>query len=143
MYASKIPNNALLVVGQTHAPEAGEYTNKSKDIVIAEHLTTEKDEETSYMAPHGLSFVWEGDRVDGAGRARVSAMNADVWSGLIEKVDVLAEIPYVIRKGLSAVTGAKPFIFQYHNPSTLNVEIEGKAIPVKGWMFNEASFVSM
>ncbi|RSH79877.1 putative cell survival pathways protein [Apiotrichum porosum] len=143
VYASKIPNNALLVVGQTHAPEAGEYTNKSKDIVIAEHLTTEKDEETSYMAPHGLSFVWEGDRVDGAGRARVSAMNADVWSGLIEKVDVLAEIPYVIRKGLSAVTGAKPFIFQYHNPSTLNVEIEGKAIPVKGWMFNEASFVSM
>jgi hypothetical protein len=31
---------------------------------------------------------------------------------LIEKVDVLAEIPYVIRKGLAAVTGTKPYIYQ-------------------------------
>ena len=32
--------------------------------------------------------------------------------GLMEKVDVLAEIPYVIRKGLAAVTGTKPYIYQ-------------------------------
>lgn len=32
--------------------------------------------------------------------------------GLIEKVDVLAEIPYVVRKALSAVTGTKPYIYQ-------------------------------
>lgn len=32
--------------------------------------------------------------------------------GLIEKVDVLAEIPYVLKKTLAAVTGTKPFIYQ-------------------------------
>ena len=31
---------------------------------------------------------------------------------MIEKVDVLAEIPYVVRKALSAVTGTKPYIYQ-------------------------------
>ena len=30
----------------------------------------------------------------------------------MEKFDVLAEIPFVLRKGLAAVTGTKPYIFQ-------------------------------
>lgn len=30
----------------------------------------------------------------------------------MEKVDVLAEIPFLIRKGLAAVTGTKPYIYQ-------------------------------
>ena len=38
--------------------------------------------------------------------------------GLIEKVDVLAEIPYVIRKALAAVTGTKPYIYQVSHPSS-------------------------
>lgn len=32
--------------------------------------------------------------------------------GLIEKVDVLAEIPYVIKKGLTAMTGTNAYIYQ-------------------------------
>lgn len=37
-------------------------------------------------------------------------------NGLIEKVDVLAEIPFLIRKGLAAVTGTKPIIYQVSLP---------------------------
>lgn len=64
------------------------------------------------MAPHGLSFTWAGERVDGKGQAKASVTLDDVWTGLVEKVDVLAELPYVLRKGVTAVTGAKPYIFQ-------------------------------
>ena len=66
----------------------------------------------------------------------------DVTKGFIEKVDVLAEIPYVIRKGYAAISGTKPFIFQYHNPATLQVNLGDKNVPVKGWLYTEASFVS-
>lgn len=38
----------------------------------------------------------------------------------MEKVDVLAEIPYVIRKGLAAVTGTKPYIYQVSPPSLID-----------------------
>lgn len=146
MYASSLPKSALLAVGQTHIAKGNEpakpYPVLSKDVVVAEHLNSALDAETGYMAPHGLSFKWEGDRVDGQGQASASVTNQDVMSGLIEKVDVLAEMPKVIRKGLAAVTGTKPFIFQYHNAATLDVTIDGKTIPIQGWMYNEASFVS-
>lgn len=83
------------------------------------------------------------------------------------QVDVLAEIPYLVKKALSAVVGVKPYIFQvctallslpllaltlrvcrqYHNSSTLHLQVtdkEGKTrdVDVQGWLFNEASFVS-
>jgi hypothetical protein len=139
--ASSLPQTGLLVVGQTHEP-GSTYPVPNKDASVAEHLDVAKDVDTGYMAPHGLSFVWEGDRLDGAGRARAVTTVQDVWSGLVEKVDVLAEIPAILRKALAAATGTKPFIFQYHNKATLNIETDGKTTPVEGWMFNEASFIS-
>jgi hypothetical protein len=34
------------------------------------------------------------------------------FSGLIEKVDVLAQIPYLVKKVISYVAGTKPYIYQ-------------------------------
>jgi hypothetical protein len=72
-----------------------------------------------------VSFEWEGPRVDGKGKAgakvTIDTLGLNTGEGgLIEKVDVLAEIPYVIRKGLAAVTGTKPFLYQVilNDPST-------------------------
>lgn len=135
-------NNAFLVVGETGGAGEGVYPAGNTDKCIATHLHEEKDAETGYLAPHGMSFSWEGDRIDGKGRAKASLDAEDVWSGLVEKVDVLAEIPYVLRKALAAATGTKPFIFQYLKDATLNVEADGKVIPVKGWVYTEASFIS-
>ena len=106
-----------------------------------------KDKDTGYLAPTGVSFEWEGDRIDGKGgaSAKVTLEKAGAeigQGGLIEKVDVLAEIPYVIRKGLAAVTGTKPYVYQYLNPATLEVKLDDGPVEVKGWLFSEASFVS-
>jgi hypothetical protein len=75
------------------------------------------DSETGYDAPSGIEFKWSGDRRDGEGRLTatltVDKLGATQGEGgLIEKVDVLQEIPYVIRKALAAVTGTKPYIYQ-------------------------------
>lgn len=112
VYTSALPQSILLGVGQTHAAKANQYPEISKDIVTAEHLNTAMDAETGYKAPHGLAFVWGGERADGKGQAKATSTIPDAWSGLMEKVDVLAELPYVLRKGVTAVTGAKPYIFQ-------------------------------
>lgn len=41
----------------------------------------------------------------------------------MEKVNVLAEIPAIIRKGLSAATGTKPYIYQVSRVVLLLLEI--------------------
>lgn len=113
VYTSSLPKSALIVTGQTHAPEGTTaWPTPNKDVSVAEHLRVAKDDFTGYDAPHGLAFEWAAPRADGAGNASASVKVDDAMSGLMEKVDVLAEIPYVLRKGLAAVTGTKPFIFQ-------------------------------
>jgi hypothetical protein len=173
VYSSTVPN-PLIVVGQTHTPPGSEsYPALNDDVSSATHSSPVHDKFTGYNAPGAIEFQWEGKRVDGKGRASakvsVDKLGAELGEGgLIEKVDVLAEIPYIIRKGLAAVTGTKPYIFQvglrfspsrsnhiaplesskrtdrgqYLNPATLDVEVDGETVPVKGWLFNEASFVS-
>ncbi len=83
---------------------------------MAIHTSPSRDKDTGYAVPSGLEFEWEGERRDGKGRAgaklAIDAGQALGKGGLMEKVDVLAEIPYVIRKGLAAVTGTKPYIYQ-------------------------------
>ena len=76
------------------------------------------------MVPTGIEFEWEGDRLDSQGRAGGKLVVGDLGTtegagGLMEKFDVLAEIPFVIRKGLAAVTGTKPYIFQVSRNHTL------------------------
>jgi hypothetical protein len=141
IYATNAKNGRLTIVGQTHESTTA-YPVPNKDVSVATHLSTEKDPETGYLAPHGFRVDWAGDRLDGEGRVVASAEIPDLWSGLIEKVDVLAEIPKILRRFVAAATGADPYIFQYHNPTTVNIEVDGKTAAVKGWMFNEASFIS-
>jgi hypothetical protein len=114
----------LIVTGQTHTPDsttsfASEV--KSSDVSVATHVSPATDKETGYPAPAGVSFEWEGDRRDGKGRAgaKVVIENAGAITGqggLMEKVDVLAEIPYVIRKALASGLGIKPVIYQVSAP---------------------------
>jgi len=67
--------------------------------------------------PAGIEWEWEGERRDGQGRLGAKLVVEEAGAsegkgGLMEKVDVLAEIPFLIRKGLAAVTGTKPYIYQ-------------------------------
>jgi hypothetical protein len=152
-------SNPLLVTGQTSTTASAGFENPSGDISSVTQTGNLKDKDTGYAAPGHIKFVWKGDK-SGAEIEADQGINVGE-NGLIEKVDVLAEIPYVIRKGLAAVTGTKPYIYQvrasgempvtearetdeqYMNPTTLNVTHEGEEVAVKGWLFNEATFVSL
>lgn len=131
------------------------------------HLNTTFDPDTGYQAPGGLEFAWSGPLLEGTGGALkpVNGTNdvvnakltvdlgkphpASESKGLVEKVDVLGEIPYMVRKVVNYVAGTKPYVYQNLNPATLSVQLpesykgEGsKSFESKGTVFTEATFIS-
>jgi len=82
------------------------------------HLRPMHDPETGYQKPNELLFQWAGPSVirgtPGTYKASLQVDVGDVENpkGLIEKVDVLAEIPYVIKMAVNYVAGTKPYIYQ-------------------------------
>lgn len=91
----------------------------------AEHLDSKVDVETEYAAPGKIAYAWQGHSLatDLTSRAlpTVAALVLDLEldqtaetyesRGLIEKVDVLGQVPYLIKKFVSYAVGTKPFIY--------------------------------
>lgn len=83
----------------------------------ATHLAPVLDPETGYRQPTKIHYTWKAPAL-GGGEGDVKAeLEADVGTpeapkGLVEKVDVLAEIPYAIKMVVNYVAGTKPYIYQ-------------------------------
>jgi hypothetical protein len=107
----------------------------------AEHLDTEpKDVDTDYPAPGKIAYRWKNGKslLQSAVGGEPGNVSAEImldlqpttgskttptgsrnFRGLIEKVDVLAQIPYLVKKVISYVAGTKPYIYQVCNHSVL------------------------
>jgi hypothetical protein len=139
----------------------------------ATHLNVAPDPETGYKIPTEILFEWQGPsvitNVPGPVKAKVQfgVGTVEAPKGLIEKVDVLAEIPYVVKIAVNYVAGTKPVIYQVRdslhslsttkfvffiqwiNPATLTITGPDSLLPgllggleVPGTMYNEATFIS-
>lgn len=124
------------------------------------HVDRVQDQETGYLVPQAIEFSWEGPQlVPNTGKGDVSKLvkaktrvelgkpfPASESKGLVDKVDVLAEIPYMVRKLVNYVAGTKPYIYQTLNPATLALILPaGNAAgehQVKGTVFEEHTFIS-
>lgn len=111
----------------------------SKDKIIAtsvdnvvEHLNPEVDE-VGWPVPKGITFNFTSGTDD-----KTIATVGGQLPQLVERVDVMAEIPQFVKNIVSGVAGAKPFIYQYCN--TFSIEYDGKL--EEGVAFNEATFIS-
>ncbi|GAA5998499.1 survival factor 1 family protein [Rhodotorula paludigena] len=159
-YGSKVVNVGCVVVGD----ELVAVTAGGSGVVggsTATHLDPVKDAETGYLAPSAIKYNWEGTRLGPDGKpadeknAKVQAVLVEdlvtdkatyQTKGLVEKVDVLGQIPYLIRKVVNYAAGTKPYIYTWLNPVTASITLgsegETKTIDVDGYIFNEASFIS-
>ncbi|KIM39821.1 hypothetical protein M413DRAFT_184485 [Hebeloma cylindrosporum] len=116
----------------------------------ATQLKRERDPETSYDKPTEILFEWKGTSLlpdaPGAveGKILVDLGTNASPKGLIEKVDVLAEIPYVLKMAVNYVAGTKPYIYQWINPAKLTVSspTAGSNVDVEGVLYNEATYIS-
>ena len=105
------------VTAETRWPD--EVPEESAPVISrVTHVEPVHDPDTSYRMPTGLEFRWAGPSIPGLPQGTLSAsLHVDVGDvkhpkGLIEKVDVLAEIPYVIKTMVNYVAGTKPYIYQ-------------------------------
>lgn len=143
----------------------------SETRIVHGHRTL--DESTGYEVPQEIKYTWDGPGLtaaDGGVRAepgtRVNASlqlslgEPSATKGLVDKVDVLAEIPYVVRKMVNYVAGTKPYIYQTLNPAKLTLsvptsllkEIDAKSsesaepvtqLTLDGTVFEEHTFISV
>ncbi|KAG8902743.1 putative cell survival pathways protein [Tulasnella sp. 403] len=113
------------------------------------HHEVKADPDTGYKPPTRLTFHWKGPSVaadvPGTVEASINLPVGDPQSsvGLIEKVDVLAEIPKVLKTVIAYAAGTKPYIYTWLNPTTLSLKMgSGEEVEVQGVVFNEATFIS-
>jgi hypothetical protein len=105
-----------VVTAETRWPDEAQ-PEKAAVMSRAHHLNPVQDPDTGYMQPTSLGFRWAGSPVlQGVEGSVDASVHLDVGSpsspkGLIEKVDFLAEVPYVIKTVVN-FTGTKPYIYQ-------------------------------
>lgn len=85
----------------------------------AAHQELALDKDTGYNAPNKISFEWTGPAIADRSKTVKANVTLDASQGLAEKVDVLAEIPYFIKKVVNVVSGAKPYVYQVRLPTSL------------------------
>lgn len=92
----------------------------AEDAVVksrVQHLNPVLDPDTGYGQPTALAYEWAGPSIvaDAPGAIEAKLVNEvgtpSAPNGLIDKVDVLAEIPQVIKMVVNYVSGTKPFMY--------------------------------
>jgi hypothetical protein len=96
---------------------AGEAISADAPVVSrAVHHDKKHDPDTGYSPPSRVVYNWAGPAISGGatvkGELDASLGTPDAPKGLVEKVDVLAEIPYAVKMAIAYVAGTKPYIYQ-------------------------------
>ncbi|KAI8885118.1 oxidative stress survival, Svf1-like protein [Backusella circina FSU 941] len=104
-----------------------------------------KDEETEYNIPKKVKCTWKGKTIkekEGDEAKDVDIVMTVPVQNLIDKIDVLGEIPYFIRKLVQTFV-VKPYIYQWLDTATAEITIAGEeTIKTEGQIFQELVFVS-
>lgn len=108
-----------------------------------ELLDMKKDEETEYDIPQTVKMTWKGKTIkqEGEEPKDVSIVIISEPKNLIDKIDVLAEIPYFIRKLVQSLI-VKPYIYQWLDKTTAEITVGDEKITTEGFCFQELVFVS-
>ncbi|WFD21899.1 Putative cell survival pathways protein [Malassezia equina] len=144
----------VAVVGATRAADGAQPSTH------AEHETLTLDPETGYQVPQSIKYALQGPSLVGenaTGQEVTAELHVELGApgktqGLVEKVDVLAEIPYMVKKLVNYVAGTKPYIYQTLNPVEMSLACpEGVAkalglpethVKLQGTLFEEHTFIS-
>ena len=166
-------NIGSVVIGDKLAAVTAQSSISPQGTVVskATHLSPEHDPDTGYDKPNQVLFEWQGPSIAAGASGTVTAkLEQDLGTvekpiGLIEKVDVLAEIPYALKMVVNYVAGTKPYIYQviyflfrrgslltplqWMNPAKLSLtgpeELApglSKGVEVQGLLYSEATFIS-
>ncbi|KAJ7494754.1 survival factor 1 [Mycena galericulata] len=143
-----VGDKLVAVTAETHWPDE-KPTDDAAVQSRASFLTTHSDPD-GYHVPGKIAFEWQGASLlpespgTYAAKLQVDVGDDEAPKGLVEKVDVLAEIPRVIKLAVNYVAGTKPYVYQWLNPATLTLTgpEAGESTEIEGSLYNEATFIS-
>jgi len=96
------------------------------------------DRDTGYNQPHSSKWTWKGKTKDGKDFvAEVSIPH----KRLLDKVDILGTLPWVIRIIIKAFL-ARPYHYQWLDQATVTVTIDGVSKQYNGEALHETTFVN-
>lgn len=98
-----------------------------------DHIDSKIDE-IGWPVPNQIQFNFNKALESSETRASVKGE----LKQLVERVDVMAEIPQFVKNIVSGVAGTKPYIYQFCNDMTIQVD----DVSEHGIGFNEATFIS-
>lgn len=75
----------------------------------ATHLETAPDSENDWPEPKSVKYTWTGKTKDGKD---VDALLEGSLGERLERVDVMAEVPGIIKSLAGSIVGTKPYIYQ-------------------------------
>ncbi|KIH91747.1 survival factor 1 [Sporothrix brasiliensis 5110] len=136
------PSYASTVVTVGCIARDGEILFAGSD-ATATHVATKEDSENDWPEPTQVKYTWSGTAKDGS---QVEAVLEGGLEERLDRIDVMAEVPGIVKKIAGSVAGTKPFIYQYYPRQTkLALKIKkGDAPEVSepGLLFAEATFIS-
>ncbi|KAJ3068092.1 putative cell survival pathways protein [Podochytrium sp. JEL0797] len=103
------------------------------------HVQKQLDEEFSgYEVPTQLFLTLNGKTKDSGEDVHVEI--SFVQSNLCDKIDVLSELPFLLRKLIQTFITA-PFLFQWYDDVVANVTVGADSFKIEGKGFMECSFL--
>lgn len=99
-----------------------------------------EEDPVGWSYPKAISFDLKGPTIDGKDEVR-ALVSGDI--NLVDRVDVMAEIPAFVKRVASGLSGARPYIYQYASELEARVtDGSGNEYVEKGQAFSEATFIS-
>lgn len=103
------------------------------------HAETKEDTETGWPEPTSASYKWEGKTEDGK---EASALLEGTLGPRLDRIDVMSEVPSIIKTFVATAAGTKPYIYQFGPKSTIEVKVGDEIKKEEGSLFTEATFIS-
>lgn len=146
------PTTSAVVMEFTTPPSYGSQTVSvgcvtKDDKVVAgfsdvsvEHRNA-KDDDVEWPAPGAITFTMNGTGKDDNETPVKAVVKGDL-PNLVDRVDVMAEIPTFVKKVAAGISGARPYIYQYSNRLDLELTVGDSTTNEQGHAFSEATFIS-
>lgn len=148
--SEKVSQIMLCLNGETHilndvksdATKNMEGEVESRDVLLLDHATTiygnsTLDSFSSYKIPQSLTHTFTGTT---AANVPITIHLALTLSHLVDKINVLAELPFLIRKFIQTFITA-PFVYQWIEDAEARIEVGGEVHVLEGRVFQECTFL--
>jgi hypothetical protein len=88
---------------------------------VIEHVESRFDQLTEWMEPTILKAVWKGKTLDGKDAEATLETPLDQR---LDRVDIMAEVPAIIKKLAAGAAGTRPYIYQVRYPMMAFHEVD-------------------